>query len=501
MIRRVLIANRGEIARRVIRTCREMGLTSIAVYSDADAGAPHVREADEAVAIGPAPSTESYLNVARVVDAARGGRADAVHPGYGFLSENPAFADACEAAGLVFVGPPAAVMRRMGSKTGARALVSAAGVPVVPGVTPAAQTERDITAAAASVGFPVLLKAARGGGGKGMRTVRSAADLAEAIGAARREAERSFGDGSLYVERLVDRPRHIEVQIFADAHGGLVHLFERDCTLQRRHQKVIEEAPAPGLTPAARDRLTGAALAAARAVGYVNAGTVEFLVEGDGDDARFYFLEMNMRLQVEHPITEAITGLDLVRAQLLVASGERLPFSQGDLAIRGHAIECRVYAEDSRRLLPQSGRIVRYREPGGPGIRVDAGVVAGQTVTVHYDPLLAKLITHGASRAEALQRMRQAVREYEILGLRHNLAFLRTVLDRDEVRTARVWTTFLEEKLEALVPAPSTETRRAAAAFAAFAATREPAPAVDVTDDAAGARHVDPWDQLGPVAW
>jgi acetyl-CoA carboxylase biotin carboxylase subunit len=501
MIRRVLIANRGEIARRVIRTCREMGIASVAVYSEADAGAPHVREADEAIAIGAAPSTESYLNISRVVDASRRARADAVHPGYGFLSENAAFAEACEAAGLIFVGPPASVMRRLGSKTGARALMAAAGVPVVPGATPRSQEDADIGTAVADVGFPALLKASGGGGGKGMRAVRAPGDVKDAIGAARREAERSFGNGALYVERLIERPRHIEVQIFGDGHGHLVHLFERDCTLQRRHQKVIEEAPAPIVTAAVRERLTAAALAAARAAGYVNAGTVEFLLEGEGDSAAFYFLEINMRLQVEHPVTEAITGLDLVRAQLLVAAGEPLPFSQADVRARGHAIECRVYAEDSRRLLPQAGRLVRYREPQGAGIRVDSGVTEGQTVTVHYDPLLAKLIAHGATRQEAIDRMRTALRQYEILGLRHNLAFLRTVLDRDEVRTSRLSTTFLEDHLDALAAEPSPEIRRAAAAFAAFAAGNEPAPAGPPDADAESPARLDPWDQLGTIAW
>ncbi len=484
MIQRVLIANRGEIARRVIRTCRTMGIASIAVYSEADADAPHVREADEAVAIGPAPSTESYLNIPRVIEAARSARADAVHPGYGFLSENAAFADACESAGLVFVGPPASVMRRMGSKTGARALMSAAGVPVVPGVTPDSQDDADIAAAVAKVGFPALLKAAGGGGGKGMRAVRTAGDVEAAVGAARREAERSFGNGTLYVERLIEQSRHVEVQIFGDRHGRLVHLFERDCTLQRRHQKVIEEAPAPTLTPAVRARLTTAALTAARAAGYVNAGTVEFLLTGDGDAAAFYFLEMNMRLQVEHPVTEAITGLDLVRAQLLVAGGEPLPFTQDEIVARGHAVECRIYAEDSRRLLPQSGKLIRYREPDGAGLRVDAGVVEGQSITVHYDPLLAKLIAHGSSRDEAMDRMRDALRRYEILGLRHNLAFLRTLLDREEVRTNRVHTTFLEDQLSTLVAEPPAASARAAAAIAAMLAARGPAPATSATDGA-----------------
>ncbi|HKW00078.1 MAG TPA: biotin carboxylase N-terminal domain-containing protein, partial [Vicinamibacterales bacterium] len=453
-MRRVLIANRGEIARRIIRTCREMGLATVAVYSEVDADAPYVSEADQALPIGPAAAAESYLNIPRVIEAARRSKADAVHPGYGFLSENPAFADACAEAGLTFVGPPGAVIRRTGSKTAARASVSAAGVPIVPGETPASQEEDEILRAMTRVGFPVLLKATSGGGGRGMRIVRQASEATEAIGLARREAQRAFADGTLYVERLIERPRHVEVQIFADQHGHVVHVLERDCTLQRRHQKVVEETPAPALAPSVRERLLSAAVAAARAVGYVNAGTVEFLVEGEGDAATFYFLEVNTRLQVEHPITEAITGFDLVRAQLLVASGEPLPFAQADVRANGHAIECRIYAEDSMRLLPQSGRLLRYREPSGPGIRVDSGVREGQGVTVHYDPLLAKLIAHGATREEALARMMEALAQYEILGVRHNLAFLRALLARPEVVGHNVHTRFIEEHLDELTRAP-----------------------------------------------
>jgi len=497
-LRRVLIANRGEIARRVIRTCRAMGLESVAVYSEADASAPFVQEADRAVAIGPAPATDSYLNIPVVIDAARRTRADAVHPGYGFLSENPLFAEACAAAGLTFVGPPADVIRRTGSKTAAREAVRAAGVPVVPGETPASQADADLVAAAGRVGFPALFKAAAGGGGRGMRIVRSLDEAAEAVSAARREAQRAFADGTLYVERLIERPRHVEVQIMADTHGSVVHVFERDCTLQRRHQKVVEEAPAPTLGPGVRARLTAAAVEAARAVGYVNAGTVEFLVHGAGDSAEFYFLEVNTRLQVEHPVTEMITGLDLVRAQLLVAAGEPLPFAQHEIAVSGHAIECRIYAEDSVRLLPQSGRLLRYREPSGDGLRVDGGVVEGQTITVHYDPLLAKLIAHGATRAEALARLCAALDRYEILGIRHNVPFLRALLARPEVAADATYTRFIEEHLTDLVAPPPASTRRAAAAIAAFLALRGPAP---VSDTGGAAPALDPWQTLGPVVW
>ncbi len=330
MFNRVLIANRGEIAVRIVRACREMGLTSIAVYSEADADAPHVIAADEAVCIGPAPASESYLSIPALIDAAKTTRADALHPGYGFLSENADFAQACESAGVVFVGPPASVIRKMGSKIGAREMMRAAGVPIVPGETPSAQTDAAITDAVMRVGFPALLKASAGGGGRGMRVIRNACVIAGAIETARREATRAFAEGTLYVERLIDEPRHLEVQILADAHGNIVHLHERDCSLQRRHQKVVEEAPAPRLSSAVRDRLTTAAVNAARAVGYVNAGTIEFILEGDGarDNASFYFLEMNTRLQVEHPVTEAITGIDLVQAQLRVAASEPLPFGQ-----------------------------------------------------------------------------------------------------------------------------------------------------------------------------
>ena len=498
MIRRVLIANRGEIARRVIRTCRAMGVGTVAVFSDVDAGAPHVREADAAVAIGPAPALQSYLDIPRILNAAQQAGADAVHPGYGFLSENADFAEACERAGLIFIGPPGTVIRQMGSKTEARAIVAAAGVPVVPGATPRAQDDDAIAAAAHEVGLPVVLKAAAGGGGKGMRIVRDSASLLDAIGAARREAERAFANGALYVERLVDQPRHIEVQVIADQQGHCLHLFERDCTLQRRHQKVIEEAPAPRLDPGVRDRLTRAAVEAARAVGYVNAGTIEFLLEGDGPDARFYFLEMNTRLQVEHPVTEAITGVDLVRVQLTVASGEPLPFAQSDLSASGHAMECRIYAEDSRRLLPQAGRLLVYREPSGGGVRIDSGVVEGQTITVHYDPLLAKLITHGATREAARSRMQSALRAYDIVGLRHNIAFLLALLDRPEVAATRVHTRFIEERLDEMTAPPPAGRLRAAAAMAAFVATRGPQPVT--ADDGEGPSR-DPWDRLGPVSW
>jgi acetyl-CoA/propionyl-CoA carboxylase biotin carboxyl carrier protein len=498
MIRRVLVANRGEIAVRIMRTCRDMGIGTVAVYSEADAHAPHVAAADAAVPIGPPPAAESYLRIPAILEAARSTGADAIHPGYGFLAENAAFAEACQEAGIRFVGPSAEVIRRMGSKTAAREAMRLAGVPVVPGGTPVSQSDADIARAVEVVGLPALIKASAGGGGKGMRAVRNRAEIDQAIGAARREAERSFRDGTLYVERLIEHGRHIEVQIIGDAHGNVVHLFERDCSLQRRHQKVIEEAPAPGLAPRLREAMTAAAVTAARAVGYTNAGTFEFLLEGAGDAARFYFLEMNTRLQVEHPVTEAVTGVDLVRAQLIVAGGDPLPFTQDAIHFTGHAVECRVYAEDSRRLLPQSGRLLRYREPAGEGIRVDSGAAAGQFVTVHYDPLLAKLIAWGPDRAAAMARAREAIAGYEILGLRHNLAFLDALLAQPDVAAGATHTRFIESKLDELAGEPDEARRAAAVAVAAVTGAFGPAgPAA--TGGAAPVR--DPWDLLGPVVW
>jgi acetyl-CoA carboxylase biotin carboxylase subunit len=491
MIKRVLIANRGEIAVRIIRACRELGIGTVAVYSEADADAPHVMAADDAIAIGAAPAGESYLRTDRLLDAVARTGADAVHPGYGFLSENAAFAGACEQAGLTFIGPSSRVIEAMGSKTAARAAVSKAGVPVVPGDTPTGQDVTAVRAALTRVGYPALLKAAAGGGGKGMRIVRSDAEADDAIGAASREASRSFADGTVYVERLIERPRHVEVQIMADAHGRTVHLFERDCTLQRRHQKVIEEAPGPTVTAAIRERMTRAAVAAAEAVGYVNAGTVEFLLAGD----EFYFLEMNTRLQVEHPITEAITGVDLVRAQLLVASGERLPFRQDDLQIRGHAVECRVYAEDAASgFLPQSGRLIRYREPQGPGIRVDAGVREGQEITVHYDPMIAKVITAGETRDAAWARATRALSDFDILGLRHNVGFLLALLRDPRVRACDTHTRFIEDHLADFVPGYTDAQLHALVALAA--ATRSPASSASQASDS-GQPSSDPFDRLG----
>ena len=459
MIRRLLIANRGEISVRIASACREMGIESVAVYSDADAGARHAVTADRAFRIGPPSPSESYLNIAAIVDAAREAGADAVHPGYGFLSENPGFAAACRDARLTFVGPTPEAMARMGSKIDARAAVAAAGVPIVPGIAPDDQSDSGILGAIEAIGVPALIKASAGGGGRGMRRVRDAAEAVAAIQAARREAEGAFGDGTLYVERLIETPHHVEVQVIGDSHGSLVHLFERECSTQRRHQKVIEESPSPSLTPALRRTITDAAVSAARAVSYTNAGTVEFLVDlshGVRDDAPFYFLEMNTRLQVEHPITEAVVGVDLVRAQLLVASGEPLPWSQDTLTQRGHAIEARVYAEDpAQGFLPQAGRLLLYREPHGPGIRVDSGFREMDDVGVHYDALLAKVIASAEGRAEAIDRLVSALRAFPILGVRTNVPFLIRVLESDAFRAARVHTGFLDSDGAALAGEPA----------------------------------------------
>jgi len=442
VLRRVLVANRGEIARRVLRTSREMGISSAAVYSDADADAPFVREADVAVRIGPAPAAESYLDAARIVAAARAAGADAVHPGYGFLSENAEFARACEAAGLVFVGPPAAAIEQMGSKANARALMEAAGVPVIPGFACAGLDDGAIAERAQQLGFPVLVKASAGGGGKGMRIVRGRAELAEALASARRESRAAFGDDALLVERCFEEARHVEIQIFGDSHGALVHLFERDCSLQRRHQKVIEEAPAPGLDAGLRARLGAAAVAAGKAIGYQGAGTVEFLLDHGG---AFHFLEVNTRLQVEHPVTEAITGLDLVRLQIEVAQGAPLPFAQDDLAIAGHAIEARLYAEDpAQSFLPATGRVALWQVPALPGLRVDSGVEAGSAVGIHYDPLLAKVVAHGANREEARERLVRALRELAVAGVVTNRDFLIAALEAPAFRAGRVETRFFE---------------------------------------------------------
>jgi acetyl/propionyl-CoA carboxylase alpha subunit len=492
-IRRVLIANRGEIAIRIARACREAGIESVAVFSDADVDAPHVRAADRAIRIGPAAPAESDLSTPSLIAAARSAGCDAVHPGYGFLSENEVLAQACKAAGLIFIGPPAAVIAQMGSKIAARETMRAAGVPVVPGVVPRDQSDAGILKAVREMGFPALVKPSGGGGGKGMHALLDGSRALEMIAGARREAEAAFGDGTLYVERLIERPRHVEIQVFGDEHGAVVHLFERECSIQRRHQKIVEESPSPALTPAVRGRMGEAAVTAARAAGYRNAGTIEFLLEGEGDEARFYFLEMNTRLQVEHPVTEAVTGVDLVRAQFAVAGGGPLPWRQDGLSQRGHAIECRVYAEDpASGFLPQAGILALYREPGGPGIRVDSGVIEGGTVGVNYDPLLAKLIAFGESREIAIERALAALGAYPVLGIRTNIPFLIRLLQHRESRAGRLHTGFIDEHMADLMrTGPAPPAALAAAAMAAVAASgggaQGPAPHGAATD---------PWTSL-----
>ena len=442
MLQSVLIANRGEIARRVIRGCRALGVRTVAVYSEADAGWPHVADADEAVLIGPAPARESYLDGERILEVARRTNAQAVHPGYGFLSENWRFAQACEAAGLIFVGPPWQVIQRMGDKVGARRLMAGVGVPVVPGSdgpVDSAEAAREI---AGRIGYPVMIKAAAGGGGIGMLRVKDEAGLAAAFASAQRRAQSAFGSGALFVERFLEAPRHVEVQVFGDGGGRVVHLHERECSIQRRHQKLVEESPAPNLSAVLKARLTEAAVAGARAVGYVNAGTMEFIVQGD----EFYFLEMNTRLQVEHPVTEEVTGLDLVAAQLRVASGEPLPWTQEQVAQRGASIECRIYAEDpAKGFMPSPGRITRLVLPEGSGVRVECGVTEGVEVTVHYDPLLAKLITSGRTRDEAIARMSGALGGFVVEGVKTAIPFQQRVMQSAAFRAGAVHTQMVEQ--------------------------------------------------------
>jgi len=477
--RRVLIANRGEIAVRVIRACRELGLHSIAVYSEADAHSLHVRLADEAHYLGPAPPRESYLHSERLLAVARRAGAEAVHPGYGFLAENADFAAACEAAGLVWIGPRPATMRALGRKTDARQTMRAAGVPTVPGTLEPVADAAAARVAAETVGYPLALKAVAGGGGRGMRRVDRPEELAAALHAAQQEALGAFGDGAIYLERLVDRPRHVEVQILADAYGAVVALGERDCSVQRRYQKLLEEAPAPGLAPATRQGLLEAAIRAARAAGYVNAGTVEFLVAPDG---AFYFLEVNARLQVEHPVTELVTGIDLVKAQLAVAAGEPLPWRQEDIVLRGAAIECRIYAEDALAgFTPSAGRLEAVRLPSGPGLRLDAGYEAGDTVPPYYDTLLAKLCAWGADRAEALARLRRALAECAFLGVPNTLAFHRYVLDHPEFTEARHDTGFVARHWPPPEPIPPAVVERLALAAALAHYHRQRTPMADDT--------------------
>ncbi|WP_295800785.1 acetyl/propionyl/methylcrotonyl-CoA carboxylase subunit alpha [uncultured Microbulbifer sp.] len=444
MIRKLLIANRGEIACRIIRTARRLGVATVAVYSDADANALHVQQADEAVHLGPPPARESYLDIDKVIAAAKQTGADAIHPGYGFLSENARFCRACEEAGIIFVGPPATAIEAMGSKSAAKRIMEDANVPLVPGYHGTNQDPGILEGHANRIGYPVLLKAAAGGGGKGMRRVDRADDFHAALDAAKREAQNAFGDDLMLIERYVVNPRHVEIQVFCDKHGKGVYLFERDCSVQRRHQKVVEEAPAPGLNPETRKKMGEAALRAAHAIGYVGAGTVEFLLDASG---AFYFMEMNTRLQVEHPVTEMITGQDLVAWQLAVAAGDALPLEQDDLYIVGHAFEVRIYAEDpDNDFLPSTGKLLRHQPPAeDKGVRVDTGVQTGDEISVHYDPMISKLIVHGSNRREALAKLDRALQQYQIAGLRHNIEFLRKVINHSAFANGRVSTHFIED--------------------------------------------------------
>ncbi|HEV2348743.1 MAG TPA: acetyl-CoA carboxylase biotin carboxylase subunit [Terriglobia bacterium] len=446
MFKKILVANRGEIAVRVMRACREMGIRTVGIYSDADRKAPHVRFADEAHHVGPAPSVDSYLRMDRVLDVARRSGAEAIHPGYGFLAENPGFARACAQAGVVFVGPPVAALELMGSKTASRRAVMKAGLPVVPGTDHNLDSIEEVRRIADEIGFPVMLKASAGGGGKGLRRVASSEDLESAYRNARSEAQNAFNDASIYLEKYIERPRHVEIQLLGDDHGNLIHLGERECSLQRRHQKVMEECPSPLLDENIRQQMGATAVRVGKLAGYTNAGTVEFIVD---QNRNFYFLEMNTRLQVEHPVTELVTGVDLVKEQIRIAAGGRLAWKQDDIHMRGWAMECRIYAEDpAQNFFPSPGLITRLKVPSGPGVRDDGGVNAGFNVPLEYDPLLSKLAVWGNDRPEAMARMRRALSEYEVSGIQTNIPFFCRLLDHPEFVAARIDTGFIDRALE-----------------------------------------------------
>jgi acetyl-CoA carboxylase biotin carboxylase subunit len=474
LFKKILIANRGEIAARLIRACHELHIRAVAIYSEADANALHVRMADESVLIGPPAPRESYLDMDRIIQAAKETNVDAIHPGYGFLSENERFASAVADSGLIFIGPSPQAIRLMGSKTEARTIMQNSGVPIVPGfqaMNNETMNNEQWAREAEKIGYPILVKAAAGGGGKGMRIVRAASELSEAIAAAQREAAHAFGDDRVFLEKYIDSPRHIEFQVLADSYGNTVHLFERECSIQRRHQKIIEETPSPLLTPELRAKMGEAAIAAAKAVGYVNAGTVEFIV--DAKTREFYFLEMNTRLQVEHPITEAITGIDLAQAQINIAAGKHIPFRQNDLHQRGHAIECRVYAEDpSNDFLPSIGKVLRAVEPTRAGVRVDAGVHTGDEVSIHYDPMIAKVIAHAETREATIRKMDAALAEYTLLGLTTNIPFLRAVVTHSAFARGDVTTHFIEDHLREWKMPKAKDELLIAKAVAEFLGTR-----------------------------
>jgi acetyl-CoA carboxylase biotin carboxylase subunit len=461
MFKKILIANRGEIAVRVIRACQELGIPSVVVYSDADRTALHVRKANEAYWIGPTPATESYLNIERIVDAARKCGADAIHPGYGFLSENAQFARACSQAGIKFIGPRAEAIELMGSKTRARQQMEKAGVPFVPGTSRGVASVGEARKVAAKLGYPVMLKAAAGGGGKGMRRVESGDEIPSSLEAAQSEALRAFGSDEVYIEKAITNPRHIEIQVLADEHGDCIHLGERECSIQRRHQKVLEESPSPAVSSPMRDRMGEIAVRAAKSVGYTNAGTIEFLADADNN---FYFLEMNTRLQVEHPVTELVYGVDLVHLQIRIAAGEKLAFTQQDVRRDGHAIQCRIYAEDEN-YFPSPGKIASLSEPAGPGIRLDSGIYEGWEVPVAYDPLLAKLIGYGQTREQAISRLRRAIDEYFIGGIKTNLPLFRRILANPEFANGNTDTGYLDRLPPPVSPPDQPELAAIAAAI------------------------------------
>lgn len=491
MIRTLLIANRGEIACRIARTAQRLGIEAVAVFSEADANALHVRIAERAIPIGPAPARDSYLNLPRIIEAATAAGADAIHPGYGFLSENPAFAESCADAGIIFVGPPAAAMRAMGSKSAAKVLMDRSGVPLLPGYHGDRQEAEFLAGEAQRIGFPVAIKAVAGGGGRGMRVVKDAGEFASALEAARQEASSAFGEDRVLIERFLERPRHIEVQIFADSHGNVVHLFERDCSSQRRHQKVIEEAPAPGVDPHRRAAMGEAAVTAARAVGYVGAGTVEFIAGTDG----FFFLEMNTRLQVEHPVTEMITGYDLVEWQLRIAAGEPLPATQEDVPLNGHAFEARIYAEDpARDFAPSTGRLAQFRLPEATaGVRVDTGFIAGDTVPVHYDPMLAKLIVHAPTREAALGLLQRSLATCEVVGVASNLDLLHRIATDQAFAAGGIDTEFIARHADTLLAGQGTPPHDVLAAAALGVLADEASAAAALA--AASADPFSPWHE------
>ena len=491
-IRKILVANRGEIALRVMRAARELGIPSVAIYSSADSRARHVLEAEEATLIGQPPPLESYLAIDKIIAAAKGTGCDAIHPGYGFLAENAVFAKACADAGLIFIGPHHEAIALLGNKLEARRTMEAAKVPIIPGRRIESGKAEDFAKGANQIGYPVLVKAASGGGGKGMRVVRTREELHDAVGAASREAKSAFGDETVYLEKFLKRPRHVEFQVLADSFGHAVHLFERECSIQRRHQKIIEETPSPAMTLELRAQMGAAAVTAAKAARYLSAGTVEFLLDEDGS---FYFLEVNTRIQVEHPITEITTGVDLVKEQIKIASGYPLSFVQGDIVPRGHAIECRIYAEDpANNFLPSSGKIVYLHEPAGANIRVDSGIYSGCEVSVYYDPILSKVITWGSDRRESVRRMVLALSDYRILGIRNNVRFLMDILAHPEFVVGNTWTGFIDEHMPEWSDQPPAEEFDLARVAAVLALSRREHVAA-ATGGKSG--HASVWTQLG----